>query len=326
MSEKNVESRTLVGETGISIPALCFGTSGLGDMPGTYGYSTPESLAFQTLRKILSSRFAFLDTSRNYGDGRSEARVGHVIAELGGLPEGALLSTKLDRDMDTGRFDASRARESLEQSLRALGVDHVDILHLHDPEHASSVSEITGKGGALPELERMKEEGLCKAIGLAAGRIDIMMPMLRDWDFDILINHNRYTLVNRNAQPLFDLARSRGVTVMNAAPYAGGVLAKGSVVHPRYVYQKAGNDMLAPVRQVEALCAKYTIPVGALALQFSLRDSQVASTICGVTKPERVDQTLAWASLDIPQGLWDEIASLRPSFEDPEINRVYDPG
>lgn len=326
MSDKHLESRTLVGETGISMPALCFGTSGLGDMPGTYGYSTPEDQAYETVRQVLSSQFPFLDTSRNYGDGRSEARVGHVIAELGGLPEGALLSTKLDRDMDSGRFDAPRARESLEQSLRALNVDHVDILHLHDPEHAASVSEITGKGGALPELVRMKEEGLCKAIGLAAGRVDIMMPLLKDWDFDVLISHNRYTLVNRNAQAMFDLARRRGIAIMNAAPYAGGVLAKGSIEHPRYVYQKAGADMLSPVKQVEALCAKYKVPIGALALQFSLRDSQVASTICGVTKPERVEQTLAWAVKDIPQALWDEVGSLTPSFEDPEATRVYEPG
>jgi D-threo-aldose 1-dehydrogenase len=228
--------------------------------------------------------------------------------------------------MQSGRFDASRARESLEQSLRALNVDHVDILHLHDPEHAASVSEITGAGGALPELVRMKEEGLCKAIGLAAGRVDIMMPLLRDWDFDALISHNRYTLVNRNADSMFDLAQERGVTVLNAAPYAGGVFAKGSIEHPRYVYQQAGDAMLDPVRQIEALCARHQVPTGAVALQFSMRDARIASTICGVTKPERVEQTIAWATLDIPQALWEEFATLIPSYSDPEATRDYTSG
>ena len=84
------------------------------------------------------------------------------------------------------------------------------------------------KGGALEALFRMKEEGLAAAVGLAAGVVDVMMPLLRDWDFDVLITHNRFTPVNRNADPMLDLARERGIAVMNAAPYAGGALAKGA--------------------------------------------------------------------------------------------------
>ena len=326
MSSSAIDSQTTIGNTDVDIPILCFGTSALGNMPETYGYQTSEEQAFATVKSVLSSHFAFLDSSRNYGDGRSEQRIGHVIAELGGLPKGAVLSTKLDRDMQSGRFDASRARESLEQSLRALNVDHVDILHLHDPEHAASVNEITGAGGALPELARMKEEGLCKAIGLAAGQVDVMMPLLRDWDFDALISHNRFTLVNRNADAMFNLAQERGVTVLNAAPYAGGVFAKGSIEHPRYVYQKASEAVLDPVRQIESLCARHQVPTGAVALQFSMRDARIASTICGVSKPERVEQTLEWATLDIPQALWEELATLTPSHDDPEATRVYKPG
>lgn len=326
MQNPAIDKQTTVGNTDLRIPALCFGTSALGDMPDTYGYNTSEEKAHDTIKNVLSSRFAFLDSSRNYGDGRSEQRIGQVIAELGGKPNGAIISTKLDRDMQTGRFDASRARESLEQSLRALNVDHIDILHLHDPEHSASVDEITGIGGALPELVRMKEEGLCKAIGLAAGRVDIMMPLLRDWDFDALISHNRFTLVNRNAEQMFDLSHERGVTVLNAAPYAGGVFAKGSVEHPRYVYQLASESMLDPVRQIESLCARHKVPTGAVALQFSMRDERIASTICGLSKPERVEQTLAWATLDIPQALWDELTPLTPSYDDPEATRVYKAG
>ena len=77
---------------------------------------------------------------------------------------------------------------------------------------------------------RMREEGLADAVGLAAGRIDVMMPLLRDWDFDALITHNRWTLVNRNAGPMLELAAERGISVMNAAPYAGGALAKGAAL------------------------------------------------------------------------------------------------
>ena len=124
-------------------------------------------------------------------------------------------------------------------------------------------------------------------MGLAAGRIDVMMPLLRDWDFDVLITHNRWTLVNRNAEPMLELAAERGIAVMNAAPYAGGALAKGAG-YGRYVYQEATEAMLAPVRRVEAVCARHGVPPGAAALQFSMRDPRIVATICGVTRPERV--------------------------------------
>ena len=101
---------------------------------------------------------------------------------------------------------------------------------------------MTGPKGAIAELFKMKEEGFADAVGLAAGRVDIMMPMLRDWDFDALITHNRFTLANRNAEEMIDLASEKGIAVLNAAPYAGGVLAKGSASYQRYVYQEASDE------------------------------------------------------------------------------------
>ena len=307
----------------LRVPKVAFGGSAIGDMPDTYGYAVNEERARRTIRAILALPDGFIDTSRNYGMGRSEERIGQVVRELGGWPKGRILSTKLDRDMKTGRFDAARARRSLEESLKALGVTRVQILHLHDPEHGADLSEVSG---ALSELMRMKEEGLADAIGLAAGKIDVMMPILRDWNLDVLITHNRYTLVNRNAEPLIALARSKGVVVLNAAPYAGGVLAKGSVTYHRYVYQEASNQMLAPIARMEAVCARHGVPPGAAALQFSLRDPRIASTICGVSRPERVAETLAWAKWPIADEVWKELLALPFSADDPEATRDYKPG
>ena len=316
---------TRLGASTIEAPPLCFGTSSLGDMPNTYGYRVDAERARATVRAIFDGPQKFLDSSRNYGAGRSEARVGEVIRERGGLPEGVIISTKLDRDMETRRFDADQARRSLEESLKTLNLDRVHLLHLHDPEYAADLGEITARDGALSTLFKMKEEGLCDAVGLAAGRTDIMIPILKDWDFDALISHNRFTLVNRHAEPMMDLAKARGVSVLNAAPYAGGVFAKGSADHPRYVYQEADEAMLAPVRNIEKICAQHQVPPGALALQFSMRDPRIASTICGVSKPERVRQTLAWASLPIADEVWEQVAELGYSADDPEASRVYQP-
>ena len=183
---------------------------------------TGKERARQTLRAILTGPANFIDTSRNYGFGRSEERIGAALREMGGKPQGFVLSTKLDRDSETNRFDADVARRSLETSLKALGVDQIDLLHLHDPEHAESIAEITGPNGAIEALFKMKEQGLAKAVGLAAGKVDVMLPMLKAYDFDALITHNRFTLVNRNAEEMIDYAHGKGIAVLNAAPYGEG--------------------------------------------------------------------------------------------------------
>ena len=315
-----------INDTGLSVGPICFGTSGIGDMPDTYGYSVDDDRANAALHAIFEGPVNFLDTSNNYGMGRSEARIGAVIRERGGLPDGFVLSTKVDRDIKTGRFDASRVRQSIEESLTRLGIETIPLLHLHDPEYARDLKEITKAGGALDELFKLKEEGIANAVGLAMGRIDIMFPMLRERPFDALISHNRYTLLNRSANEMFDYAHSEGMAILNAAPYAGGVLAKGSAKMPRITYQLADDDALMPVRKIEALCSAYNIEPGAVALQFSTRDSRITSTIAGVSKAERVQQTLNWATADIPQALWDEIEKLEYSMVDPEATRVYKPG
>jgi len=310
-----------IGNTGLQVTPLCFGTSGLGNMPDTYGYEVDEARARATLHAIFDGPVNFLDTSNIYGMGRSEQRIGDAIRERGGLPEGFVLSTKVDRDSETGRFDASRVRQSLEESMTRLGIDKIPMLHLHDPEHARDLQEITSDGGALDELFRIKEEGIAQSVGLAMGTLDMMLPLLREWPFDALISHNRYTLLNRSAIDMFDYAASRNMAILNAAPFAGGVLAKGSAVMPRVTYQPADENKLAPVRAIEAICAKNAIAPGALALQFSMQHQNMCSTIVGITKPERVSETLAWANADIPQAIWDEVAALGYETRDPEADR-----
>jgi D-threo-aldose 1-dehydrogenase len=322
----NPIERVPLGRTGLTVSRICFGMSALGNMPDTYGYAVDTDIATTTIRAIFDSPVNFLDTSRNYGFGRSEERIGSVVRERGGLPQEFVLSTKLDRDMTTGRFDADQARRSLEESFKALNLDQIHLLHLHDPEHAASFSEITGRNGALAELFRIRDQGLALSVGLAAGNVEVMMPLLHDWDFDALITHNRFTLLNRNAEPMLDFASNKGIAILNAAPYGSGILAKGSAVYPHYVYQPATPEVIKRVRAIDSICARHRVPMGAAALQFSMRDKRIAATICGVSRPERIAETLEWASYPIPDALWSELAALPLDTEDPEATRDYRPG
>jgi len=315
-----------IKDTGLEVTELSFGTSSLGSMPDTYGYEVPENRAQKTLNRFFQGPVNMLDTSRNYAMGESEKRIGNAIKENGGWPKDFLLSTKLDRNMDTLVLDKNRARESLEESLKTLNVDSVDILFLHDPEYAKDLSDITKKDGAMDELFKIKEEGLAKAVGIAMGKIDIMFPLLKDWDFDVMINHNRFTLINREANEMYDYAYSKNIAIFNAAPYAGGVLAKGPDNFKKVTYQDATEEKLAPVREFEKVCKKHNVELGAAALQFSLKDKRITSTICGVTSVESIEKNLTWANSKIPDEFWNEISKLSYSNNDPEADRVYTAG
>ncbi|MGL6212180.1 MAG: aldo/keto reductase, partial [Paracoccaceae bacterium] len=153
-----------------------------------------------------------------------------------------------------------------------------------------------------------------------------LLPILRDWPFDLVLSHNRFTLVNRSAASVMDLAAARGIAFLNAAPFAGGVLAKGSATVRRITYQDADDAALAPIRSIEAICQRDGVAPGALALQFSMRESGVTSTVVGVSRPDRVAQTLDWASQEIARRTFDEGTSAGYSSEDPEVGRVYVPG
>ncbi len=295
-------------------------------MPDTYGYEVSEARARETLDAIFASSVNFIDTSNNYGFGRSEARIGDAIKAHGGLPDDFVISTKLDRDMETLTFDADRARRSLEESLTRLNLDRVQVLHLHDPEHAGNLDEITRTGGAMDELFKMKEEGLAQAVGLAMGKNDLMFDLIQRWPFDTLISHNRWTLLNRSAKDIFAYAHREGMAILNPAPYAGGVLAKGADVMPKISYSPADADALEPVRRIETLCAEYGVPPGAAALHFSVHDAHITSTVVGVSKPERVAETLDWAATEIPQSLRDALDALPVDMSDPEAHRDYKPG
>jgi D-threo-aldose 1-dehydrogenase len=278
-------------------------------MPETFGYGVEEERALRTLEAVLESPINFLDTAASYGDGESERRIGEVLKGRGGLPEGVVLATKADRDLRTGDFSGEQMRRSVERSLKLLGLDRVQLVYLHDPEH-ESFERLMAPGGAVEVLRDLKDEGIIEHLGVAGGPIDMEIRYVETGLFEAIITHNRYTLLDRSAEPLLDVAAERGVALLNAAPYGSGILAKGPDAYPRYEYQEASEELVERARAMQEACREFGVPLAAAALQFSMRDPRVASTIVGMTRPERVEQTLDLAAEPVPRELWERLDRL----------------
>ena len=267
MRWSEMEKREL-GRTGLRVTPLCVGCAALGNMPETFTYSVSEEQALQTVRAIFAGPLNFLDTAASYGDGESERRIGLVLRELGGVPDGYVLSTKADRDLRTGDFSADQMKRSVERSLRLLGVDTIQLLFLHDPEH-TTFDEAMGRGGPVDALLELQSEGVIEHLGVAGGPIDLMIRYVETGAFEVVITHNRYTLLNRTAEPLIEAASASGVALINAAPYGSGILAKGPAAYGRYVYQAAPPETIERAHRIAEICQLYDVPLAACALQFS---------------------------------------------------------
>lgn len=305
MSNSHIPRRIL-GMTGLAVTPVCIGCAPLGDMPATFKYSVSEEQALATLRAVFGGPFNFLDTAASYGDGESERRIGLALREIGGLPADVVLGTKADRDLASGDFSGDQMKRSVERSLRLLGLDRLQLVYLHDPE-LTTFEAAMARGGPADVLLRLKAEGVIAHVGVAGGPIDLMIRYVETGAFEAVITHNRYTLIDRSAEPLLEAASRRGLGISNAAPYGSGILAKGADQYPRYMYGQATDAQLAQVRRIEAVCRRHAVPLAAAALQFSLRDPRVSATIIGMSKPERIAETAALASHPVPPALWAEI-------------------
>jgi D-threo-aldose 1-dehydrogenase len=320
MSERLLSNRPL-GRTGLFVSPLCVGGAPLGDMPETFAYSAPEENALATIRAAFASQINFLDTAAAYGEGESECRIGKVIKENGGLPSGYVLATKADRCLQTGDFSGEQIKRSIEGSLLRLGLDRLQYVYIHDPEH-TTFENVMGPGGPLEVLKNFKDQGVIDHIGISGGPIQMLIRYVETGEFSAVETHNRYTLLNRSAEPLLDVASRLGVAVINAAPYGSGILAKGPDAYARYAYSDAPPLLLERARLFVKVCQEYDVPLAAAALQFSMCDSRVTSTVVGMTKPERVAQTLELASYPIPSELWSALDAIGFDTADPESESI----
>jgi D-threo-aldose 1-dehydrogenase len=283
-----------------ALEPITVGTSGLGKRPGA-----DEALA----AALIDSPFRQLDTGNNYALGRAEQLLGAAIQASDGLPTGKVVFSKADQDPETGVFDGDRLLRSFDETTARLGLETLPLYHLHDP-YTISVSEGMAKGGPVEALVRLRDEGRVGAIGIAAGQHALVEEYIRTDVFDVVLSHNRWTLVDRTAETILRLATERGMTVFNAAPFGGGILAGSTFRGDTYGYAPASAEFLAHLDRVRALCAEWGVSVAGAALAFSLREPRIHSTVVGIYSTQRLDELPGLIATEIPDGFWDALDAL----------------
>ena len=299
------------GQTDITVSAICAGGAQLGGMPELFGYNVTESAAIDLVRLVLDSPIRFLDTANGYGAGRSEERIGQAIVQHGRLPDDFVISTKVDA-LD-GDYSGARVRDSVRESKQRLGIEQLPIVFLHDPEfHPYEV--MTAPGGAVDALVALRDNGEIGHVGVAGGDTREIGRYVDLGVFEALLVHNRWTLVDRSAGPLFDQAAEAGMAILNAAIYGGGLLTP-SGGNGNYAYRPARPAVQEAAEAMSQVCQWWGTDLATAALLFSLRDPRVTSTVTGFTKPSTMTRTLEALDTAMPEPFWDELEALVPAPE-----------
>jgi D-threo-aldose 1-dehydrogenase len=282
----------------LNVSPLTLGTSGLGrdTSPG----SAEEEAAVAFAEQLFASSHAFVDTSNNLAIARTGAEAATRVI------------SKVDCDPESGAFDRDRVLRSFDETTARLGVERLPLLHLHDP-YTVTFDEAIGRGGAVEGLIELRESGRVDAIGVAAGPIPLMARYVATGVFDAVLIHNRFTVLDRSAEPVFADARERGMTVFNAAPFGAGILATGVREGAMYGYRPATPELQEWVSRLERVCAAHGVALPAVALHFSMRSPLVDSTVVGISSARRLAQLDELAAAPIPEDVWHELEALGPA-------------
>jgi D-threo-aldose 1-dehydrogenase len=309
---------------GLHLGPLGFGAAPLGNL-----YTrVAEDEVRAALAVAWRNGIRYFDTAPFYGHGLSERRLGEAFAAW---PRGEFaVSTKVGRLIEADAhsdaeanngfavsgtravFDYSRdgVRRSFEASLERLGLDRVDILLLHDVgrvTHGAAHPAVLHQAleEALPEMARLREEGLVGAIGLGVNEQEVCLEILPRFPLDCIMLAGRYTLLEQqDSRELMDEAQRRGVKILVAGPYNSGLLSDARGPGTTYNYAPVDAATLARAREIYALCAEQGVDVGAAALQFPLAHPAVATVVAGMRTAAEVESAAIRRGAEIPPTFW----------------------
>jgi aryl-alcohol dehydrogenase-like predicted oxidoreductase len=328
--------RVPLGRTQVVVTRLGLGTAPIG---GLYD-AVSEGGAHGTLARSWELGLRLFDTAPLYGNGLAERRLGAFLAHL---PQDELVvATKVGRLLRPGiplapdlvhdgepyykgdpsltpvfDFSSEGIRRSLVESLERMGLDSVDLVHIHDPDlHFEEAL-----AGAYPALRDLREEGVVGAIGVGMNQTSMLCQFAREADFDCFLLAGRYTLLDQVAlDELLPLCLERNIAVINAGVYNSGILGDPRP-GARYDYIPAPQAVLERARAIADICRRHGTTLQSAAIQFSLHHPAVAAVLIGARSLAEIEDNVQAFRTDVPTDLWAELraeAFLRPDAPAPD--------
>lgn len=308
---------------------------GLGGVAIGNGFKVlSDKEAGQTLEGAWNAGVRYYDTSPWYGLGLSERRFGHFLHNK--KREDYILTTKAGRLLkangnkpetmwnEPAPFDyeydysAEAVRRSVEDSLQRLGVESIDYVFIHDlsPDHNDEYKDGTtwldhfevARTGAMPELTRMREEGIIKGWGLGVNTIEPIVKTLEETDVDpdIFLSAIQYTMIDhkKSLDELFPVIEKHNVGLIAAAPFSAGLLSG----QKRYNYGgEMPDDKVKQLNGMKEVAEKYDVDLSKASIQFSYAPKVVNTVLAGASKPEQVEENMKAFDAKILSGFWQEL-------------------
>lgn len=279
-----------LGRTELDVTCLGMGGAGIGR-----GEVTDDE-AVEAVHQAITLGINYLDTSPLYGE--SERRVGLALSD--GWRENIFLATKTGTHPEwRGDYSASGTRRSVENSLNLLGTDYLDVCLVHDP---ASMDPVVAKGGAFDELQRMRDEGLIKYIGLGVREHEFHKIAIEIGAVDVILTYLDYTLLSQTADDwLLSFASDNDIGIINGSPIAMGLL---SGLEPNV---KTGLPEDKRAHQLWEWATDNKLNVLNLAIQFCFRQPLIATNLTGSKNVLEVEQNFAAATTPISDDVWEQV-------------------
>jgi aryl-alcohol dehydrogenase-like predicted oxidoreductase len=287
-----------LGKTGLEVSALSFGASSL----GSEFRQIDEQEGIRTVHKALDLGINFIDVAPYYGRTKAETVLGRALK---GIPRGRYyLETKVGR-YDTGRFDFSAARvtASVDESLARLGVDYVDIIQCHDIEFGD-LDQIVNE--TLPALRKLKTEGKVRFVGVTGLPLKVFRYILDRTDLDAILSYCHYSLNDTALLDLVPYLKQKGVGIINASPLSMRLLTNRGAPdwHP------ASEEIRRTCAKAAAFCREQGVDIAELALQFSVANPDIPTTLVGTADPTHIEENVRCVEAPLDTALLAEVMAI----------------
>lgn len=288
-----------LGKTGLQLPIVSFGASSLGQEFRQVRLDE----ALRSVHVALEYGMNFIDTSPFYGRGMSEVMLGIALRDV--PRDSYTLCSKLGRyDLSHFDFSAKRVAESIDVSLHRLGTDHLDIILCHDVEFVP-MQQIVDE--TIPALRKIQQQGKVRFVGFS-GYPQKVFPFICDQtDIDCVLSYNQYTLQNTRFQDeSVPYLVKKGVGVMNAGPFSARLLTNSPL--PDWLKEPA--EVKEAARAAASCCSEHGVDIAKLAVQFSLANEQITTTIAGSANPSNIQKWAEWAEEPIDEELMAKVLKI----------------